>query len=192
MRAAFSFTLVFTALAAVLIFSGHQSQHSVDDNAPANIILASRGVPQNVGLYTDFLKTLTLANSEEQLESLVNESTKAIVIDRSIAAELSPSFLSSLLARGVYVFGVNLSQQELKMAADWERAHEIATGRPPPWGLREERTGPPPYQTYFTYTYIGPKSLGGGLGRLDILGGLFQARLARVEPRRYTETRRMA
>jgi hypothetical protein len=179
MRAALSFVLLFTALAAVLIFSAHQSQPSVGGNSPANVILVSRGMPQNVGLYADVLAGLKMADSQEQLETLVNESTTAIVIDRSIAGDLSPSFLALQLARGVYIFGLNLSEQDLKTVADWNRAHEIAYGRPSSASL-EDWGDSPPYQTFFTYTWIGSKGHGGGLGRLDILGGLFKARLART------------
>jgi hypothetical protein len=180
MRATLAFTILFTALVAALVFAGHLSQRSVRDRAPASVILASRGAPQNVGQYGEFLAGLTTAESQEQLELLVNESTNVIVIDRSIAAELSSDFLRLQLARGVYIFGLNLSERELKTLTDWPRAYELAGGRPGPFSSPESWAVAPSFPTFFTYTHIGNGGRGGGLGRLDIHGGLFQARLARA------------
>ena len=96
------------------------------------------------------------------------------MIDSSIAGELSSDFLARLLARGVAIFGLNLSERELKTVADWGKAYEIATGRPRPpadwWDAR-------PYPTFFSYARIHSSGYGGGLGRLDISAGLFQVRL---------------
>jgi hypothetical protein len=179
MRAILAFTILFTALLGALVLAGHLSQRSVRDRGPASVILASRGTPQNVGQYGEFLAGLTTAESQEQLESLVNESTNAIVIDRSIAAELSSDFLRMQLARGVYIFGLNLSERELKTITDWTEAYQIASGRPMASASPENWRDFPPYQTFFTYTHIRTDGHGSGLGRLDIPGGLFQARLGR-------------
>jgi hypothetical protein len=179
MRATLAFTILFTALVVALLFAGHLSQRSIRDRSPESVILASRGAPQNVGQYGEFLAGLTTAKSQEQLESLVNESTKVIVIDRSIAAGLSPDFLRLQLARGVYVFGLNLSERELKTLTDWPSAYELAGGRGP-LSSPESWAVAPSFPTFFTYTHIGNRSSAGGLGRLDIPGGLFQIRLARA------------
>ena len=81
---------------------------------------------------------LSTARSQQQLEELVTASTKAIVIDRSMAGDLSPDFLARPLARGVYVFGLNLSERELKTMADWGKAYEMVTGRLPFTGRTSE------------------------------------------------------
>lgn len=173
-RAAIAYVILFGLFTALLVFAARDSRNAADGQPPADIVLATRGVPQSVGLYGELLESLATAESQQQLEELVTASTRAIVIDRSIAGDLSPDFLARQLAGGVSVFGLNLSERELKTLADWGQAYEMVSGRPRP---PADWSDAPPYQTYFTYGRILSNGYGGGLGRLDISAGLFQVRL---------------
>ncbi len=82
-----------------------------------------------MGVYRDLIDGLVLVQSESELEQRVDESTRAIVIDRSIAGELSAPFLARQLASGVVLYGLNIPSEKLVAIADWDEAYEMKFGR---------------------------------------------------------------
>ena len=161
--------------------------HVLDSESPSlepsigvseGILLVSGGAPEDLGLYAPVLEALPRAGSQKELERLAGPATRAIVIDRSIAGELSSHFLAQKLASGVQIFGLNMTGHELKSRVDWGAAYEMANGRPAYPHMLENWDNTARTAAFFTYIRIRPGGFGEGTGRLDIQAGLFQVRLA--------------
>ena len=176
LRAAVAFAIVFGAMAVCAAVTASSSRTESTTGAPPSILLVSHGRPENVGVYGSLIGGLVLVQSESQLEQRVDSSTRAILIDRSIAGELSPPFLERELASGVVLYGLNISSNKLVAIADWDEAYKMKFSRPP--GPEVPRGyDAPPYESYYSFIEFDPHGVGSGLGRLDILGGMLQIRL---------------
>jgi hypothetical protein len=127
MSTALALLLTIGGLVAMLI--GAATLIDEGSESPPNVILVSRGMPQNVGLYTAQIAALDRVESQAELEAALDAETRVIVIDRSMLDALSTPYLSAQLARGVQFVGLNITERQLKTATDWNAAWQSINPR---------------------------------------------------------------
>ena len=171
--------IVVATLAAVIAVTSRDPSDRAGAAPGAEVVLFSKGEPQNTGDAGAQLAAARRVASSAELESAVGPETALIVIDSSALPELDTTFLRQQITSGIPIMGLNVPRSDLETATDFLN---VVGGINPlfkEYYKESDRCDAPCYSFLYRSRSIHPVAHWGG-GQQDFKDGLFAMKLTQL------------